>query len=238
MNDLSPLPRSGLAFLAGIFMMIACGHASGAQTAHRPIEAPDLRVGDKWVYHGVDGYRQKIAWDETHEITAIGPEGITVAVTTNGSTPNVARTEVWVAPGVVRSGAIYESETDRFDPPLIRYQYPLKRGETWSQRVRDLNKPSGPYGPISFKATVRGYERVTTRAGTFDAIKIRYVMQLDDETISSFPTHCDYIVWYARSVGAAVREQRRSYSMLKGRAPGRVPGQNAIYELTSFTRGP
>lgn len=225
MHDISPPRRGGLAFLAGIFMMIAWGTVPGAQTTHKPIEAPDLRVGDKWAYHGVDGYRQKIAWDETHEITAIGPERITVTVTTSGSKTNVTRTEVWVAPGVVRSGAIYESETDRFDPPLIRYQYPLKSGETWSQRVRDLTKPSGPYGPISFKATVRGYERITTRAGTFDAIRIRYVIQLDDETISSFPTQCDYVVWYAASVGAAVREQRRSYSILKGRAPARVPGR-------------
>jgi hypothetical protein len=27
-------------------------------------------VGDRWVYHVVDGYPREIVWDETHEITA------------------------------------------------------------------------------------------------------------------------------------------------------------------------
>jgi DUF3108-like len=202
------------------------------------VDAPTLRVGDRWVYHGVDGYRQKIVWDETQEITAIGNDGITVRVMDTGPSLNFSRTEAWSAPGVVRSGAIYEVETDRFDPPLIRYRYPLATGESWSQSVRDLNKSPGPYGPIRVHATVGGYESVTTPAGTFDAIKIRYLIQLDDETFWRYPTQCDYVVWYAPAVAAPVREQRRSYYIEKSveSSPG-VPGQNAIIELTSFTPG-
>jgi hypothetical protein len=197
-----------------------------------------LRVGDRWVYHGIDGYRQKIVWDETHEITGIAAEGISVKVTTTGPTMNFTRTELWAAPGVVRSGAIYEVETDRFDPPFIRYQYPLTNGVTWSQSVRDLNRPPGPYGPIRATATAGGYESVSTPAGTFDAIKIRYLITLDDETFWRYPTQCDYVVWYAPAVGAPVRELRKSYYIEKSveSSPG-VPGQNAIIELTSFTRG-
>ena len=223
--------------LVASVIMLACGSAEAADRAHAPIAAPELRVGDKWVYHAVDGYRKKIVWDETHEITAIGPDGITVQVTAAGATRTSTRTEIWAAPGVVRSGAIYDSETDRFDPAFIRYQYPLHSGQAWSQRVRDLNKPAGPYGPISYKATVRGYERITTRAGTFDAVRIRYAIQLDDESISQYPTQCSYVVWYAPEVGASVREERRSSGMAKGRSSPATPGRNAIYELTSFTRG-
>jgi hypothetical protein len=63
------------------------------------------------------------------------------------------------------------------------------------------------------------------------------VIRLDDETISQYPTQCDYLVWYAPSVGAVVREQRRSHSLQKGRSSPGMPGQRAIYELTSFTPG-
>lgn len=216
----------------------SCGTAPISGAAGPAVEGPALRVGARWVYHAVDGYRQKIVWDETREITAVGADGITVKVTSTGGGMNFARTEAWTAPGVVRSGAIYEVETDRFDPPLIRYKYPMESGMTWSQSVRDLNKPPTPYGPIRVTATVGGYESVTTPAGTFDAIKIRYLIQLDDETFWRFPTQCDYVLWYAPSVGAPVREQRRSYYLEKSvEAAPQVPGQNAVYELTSFTRG-
>jgi len=231
------LLRSTIASIAA-FWIAGCGTAAIQGSAGPPVDAPALRVGDRWVYHGVDGYRQKIVWDETHEITAIGNEGITAKITVIGPTLNFIRNEVWAAPGVVRSGAIYEVETDRFDPPFIRYQYPLTGGAGWSQSVRDLNRPPGPYGPIRINATVGGYESVSTPAGTFDAIKIRYLIQLDDETFWRYPTQCDYVVWYAPSVGAPVREQRRSYYIEKSveSSPG-VPGQNAVIELTSFTRG-
>jgi hypothetical protein len=232
--------RAGRTRVAATAMLSAVCvlHAASAAAASSAVAAPDLKVGDRWVYHAVDGYRTKMVWDETHEVTAIGPDGITVTVTTKGLARDTTRTEIWSAPGVVRSGAIYESETDRFDPPLIRYQYPMSVGTSWSQRVRNLDKPPDPYGPISYRATVRGQEKVTTPAGTFDALRISYVIQLDDESLAQYPTQCEYTFWYAASVGAAVREQRRSYSTQKGGGTSpRVPGQNAQFTLTSFTRG-
>ena len=233
------------AALSATALLAACGGTatimgspSIAGASGPPAPAPTVRVGDRWVYNAVDGYRQKITWTETHEVTAIGADGIRVNVTLQGSNIDIARTEIWSAPGVVRSGSIYEAETDRFDPALVRYQYPLTNDASWSQQVRDLNKPPGPYGPIRFHARVGGYESVTTPAGTFDAIKIRYLIQLDDETFWRYPTQCDYVVWYAAAVGAMVREQKRSYYLEKDvEAAPQVPGQRAVYELVSFTRG-
>jgi hypothetical protein len=233
--------RPALAHALGLSVLLAaCGTApttiGGA--AGPAAEAPTLRVGDRWVYRASDGYRQKLVWEETHAITAVGSDGIHVDVTLKGPSIDIARSEVLAAPGVVRSGAVYEAETDRFDPALIRYRYPLTNGARWSQRVRDLGKPPGPYGPIDFDATVGGYESVTTPAGTFSAIKIRYLIQLDDETFWRYPTQCNYVVWYAPAAGQMVREEKQSYYMEKGDAvSAQVPGQYSVYELVSFTRG-
>jgi hypothetical protein len=81
-------------------------------------------------------------------------------------------------------------------------------------------------------------ERVTTPAGTFDAIRMRVVMQLDDETFWRFPTECDYVVWYAPAVGAAVREERRSQWRDKSGQGSFIyhPGQNEVIELVSWRR--
>jgi hypothetical protein len=228
---------SALALVAALSMG-GCGTAPISGAAGPPAESPQLRVGDRWVYRAVDGYRQKSVWNETHEVTAIDASGITVKVAVSGAGMDFTRTEVWSAPGVVRSGAIHDIETDRFDPAFIRYQFPMTDGTSWSQSMRNLNKPPNPFGEIRLRATVGGYESVSTPAGTFNAIKLRYLIQLDDATLWRNATQCDYVVWYAPEVGAKVREQKRSYYLPKDIEAGpEVPGQNAVYELTSFTRG-
>lgn len=219
-----------IAIVAGSVTAEAADRSQGA------VDAPQLRAGDQWTYRVVDGYRQKRTWDETHVVTNAGSDTITIAVTATSTNGSGSREESWTAPGVVRIGTITGFETKHFDPALIRYRFPLTSGEKWSQRVRDSGKPPGPYGDISFKANVVGHETVSTPAGSFDAVKIRYVYQLDDESLNNYPTQCEYTVWYAPSVGSAVKEQRRAWSMTKGRSPARTPAENATYELTAFKR--
>ena len=235
MNALKWIVAVGaLATLAG------CAAPGPSGTAGPAVAAPTLKVGDRWVYRGKDGYRVPILWEETHEVLAIGPQGITVRITGKGNSVEFQRTETWSAPGVVTVGAVYESETDRFDPALIRWKYPMAVGDTWKQSIRDLDKPPrAPYGPIQRQVSVGGYESVTTPAGTYDAIKLRIFMQLDDETVWRYPTQANYLVWYAPAVGAMVREEQRSYYREKeGMENTTVPGQNATIELVSFTPGP
>jgi hypothetical protein len=227
--------RARVATFAAALFVAAGAVSAAAQTA----PAPEYRVGDRWVYHVVNGFRQKFEWDETHEVTAVGADGVTVNVRVKGPTIDVERVEKWPSPGVVAQGAVYEAETDRFDPPLVRYAFPLEPGKRWSDRVRNLDREKGPYGPITRHTSVGSWEKVTTPAGTFDAIRMRVIMQLDDEEFWRWPTEGNYVVWYAPEVGNAVREERRSQWRDKGAqdAVGFHPGQNEVVELTSFTRG-
>jgi hypothetical protein len=205
-----------------------------------PVQAPQLQVGDRWAYHANDGYRSQVRWDETYEIASITPEAITVKVAVKGAGVDYTRTEIWSAPGVMVQGALYEAETRRFDPPWIRYKFPMATGDSWSQQIRDPAKEPGPYGPTQSKVTVGGYEQVKTPAGTFNAIKLRYFLRLDDETFWRFPTECDYFVWYAPDPGVMVRAEKRSSWREKGGTGKGQPGnfgQRAVYELVSFTRG-
>ncbi len=227
-----------LALVAVAVLLSGCAGTSFAPAqSGPPVPAPILKVGDRWVYHGIDGYRVKTEWDETHEITAIDATGITVQVTLQGPTLDVRRTEKWSAPGIVLEGAVYAAETDRFEPPLVRYQYPLTVGASWSQRVRNALEPPGPYGPIMRHVSVAGYETVTTPAGSFDAIRLNVIMTLDDETFWRYPTQCEYTIWYSTVVGAFVLERKRSTYLDKGDAEYAYhPDQNAQIELVSFTR--
>jgi hypothetical protein len=233
----SPLTVAAALFAA--LVASGCASIGAGGDAGPPAPAPQYRVGDRWVYRIVDGFRTPVTWDETHEVASIEPGLITVRVAAKGPTIDVERIEKWSAPGVVLQGAVYEAETRRFEPPLVRFRFPLTPGERWNQRVRDLDAPPGPYGPIVRFVTVGGWRQIATPAGTFDAIGMRVTMTLDDETFWRFPTQADYLVWYAPAVGAAVREERRSQWRDKGGqdAVGFHPGQNATVELVSFTRG-
>ena len=230
--------RIGAVALA-VLLAGACASVDVGGDPGPPAPAPEYRVGDRWVYHVVDGYRTPIVWDETHEVVAIETGLLTVKIIAKGPTVDVERFEKWSAPGIVLEGAVYENETRRFAPPLVRYQFPLTFGDRWNQRVRDLDQPPGPYGPIVRFVTVGGWNKITTPAGTFDAIRMRVLMTLDDETVWRFPTQANYLIWYAPAVGASIREQKRSEWRDKGGqdAVGFHPGQNAVVELTSYTRG-
>jgi hypothetical protein len=232
-------PRlAGLTALTATAVLLAgCGTTMGGNPGP-PIPAPGYRVGDRWTYHGEQGFRAKITWDETHEITAIGPDGITVRITTPGQNPPV-RTEKWQSPGVVLIGSVLEDETKRFDPALVRYQYPLTTGEVWQQRVRNLDQAPNPYGPVQRQVSVSGYESVATPAGTFDAIGMRVVVTLDDETAFRWATQCTGTIRYAAAVANAVRTEYACWWREKGDDQAmNQPGPNPVVTLTSYSRGP
>lgn len=225
------------AALAGCAGTGGAGSATGAMSA--PVaEAPAIRVGDRWVYRGEDGFRVKTVWDETHEVTAIGADGITVRVTQKGPTLDVMRTELWAAPGLVKVGSVYETETRRFAVPLQRLDFPLAVGKIWNQRVDNFNEATRKSGNINRWGNVRRWEKVTTPAGTFDAVLMQVVMHLDDDDFWRTATSCNYAVWYAPEARAIVREHRDASYYEKGdEYPARIRTQYGTLELVSFTAG-
>lgn len=211
---------------------------AGMPTEGPPAPAPVYRVGDKWDYNGTDGFRTQTTWIETHEITAIDAAGIHVKVTLRGATVDVQRAELWEAPGLVKVGAAMDIETRRFTTPFERYRFPLTPGETWNQRPTNFNETSQETGQLSNFRRVEGWTTVTTPAGTFDVQQIRVIMRLDDSTFWRGETNCDYLILYAPKVGAAVREEKNAYYLMRGDGmQNMVRAQNTVLELVSFTPG-
>jgi hypothetical protein len=223
-----------LAAFAGCVGVIAPGSGPAAAT-------PEYRVGDRWVYRADDGFRTKTAWDETHEVMAIGADGITVRITQKGPSTDVTRIELWSSPGQVKVGAVYDNETRRFANPLQRYDFPLADGRVWNQRVDNYNEATKASGNINRYVRVRGWEKVTTPAGTFDALSMQVIMRLDDDEFWRFATDCKYAVWYAPAVRGAVREEKDAQYIEKGGdaafGAGVIRTQHAVLELISFTPG-
>ena len=227
--------------IIGVLATLAGCAGVGAPGSGPAAEAPTYRVGDRWVYRAEDGFRQKTVWDETHEVTAISADGITVQITQKGPSTDVARTEQWAAPGQIKVGAVYDNETRRFVTPLQRYDFPLAAGKVSNQRVDNYNEATKASGNINRYVRVRGWDKVTTTAGTFDALSMQVIMRLDDDEFWRFATECNYAVWYAPAVRGTVREERDAQYREKGgddmSGGAVIRTQHAVMELVSFTPG-
>jgi hypothetical protein len=238
----SRLPAAFVAALA-VSLVASCATPDAAVTgAASPVraDAPQYRVGDRWVYRVREGWRNPVEFDETHTVTAVGADGATVRVSAKGPTIDVERIERWPRPGLVTQGAVFDLETRRFTTPLERYRFPMKSGEHWTQNAANYNELTQRSGTINYYVRVGGTDRVTTPAGTFDALRLNVIMRLDDDEFWRWPTDCTYTVWYAPSARALVREVKRASYLEKGGGPdagGRLPAQNTIIELLSFTPG-
>jgi len=231
------MDRRTFLLAAGAVALPGCATFGG--TDGPPVPAPVYRVGDRWVYSARDGFRAPVTWDETHEITAIDPQGITVRVTQQGPTVDNTRTEQWLSPGIVAVGALFDNETRRFTPSLTRYQFPLTVGDRWNQRVDNFNETTQQAGQITRFVQVTGWSKVQVPAGEFEAVRLRVIMRLDDETFWRFATECDYEIWWSPAVGASVRESKIATYLERGGSFNAVQhrSQNALLELASFRRG-
>jgi len=202
--------------------------------------APTPAVGARWTYRGREGFRSPLIWEETHEVTAASAAGITVRVTAKGGWLDVQRQETFVAPGVVKSGALMDIETRRFATPLERFRFPLAPGATWNQWVDNYNETTKRDGTINRYVRVGGWEKVSTPAGEFDAIRMRVLMRLDDDEFWRYPTTCNYVIWYAPAVGAPVREEKEAEYLERGDTldgMGAIRAQHTLLELVSYTPG-
>ena len=228
-----------LGTLATSLLLTACASVGMSDGPAAP--APAFRVGDRWVYEASDGFRVPVTWTETHEVTAIDAEGITVRVTQIGPTVNSAHNEIWAAPGLLRSGAVFDDETRDFDPPLAYYDFPLAPGKRWGGWLNQFNATTKKAGQINRYVAVGDWARVPTPAGAFDAIRMRVLMRLDDEEFWRYPTTCNYLLYYAPAVGAIVRAEKDAEYLEKGGGDARggtgpVRSQHAVLQLTSYTR--
>jgi hypothetical protein len=225
---------------AALPLVVACAGFPVGSTGGPPAEPPGYRVGDRWIYTAKDGFRAPVVWEEVHEITAVGADGIQVRVTQMGPSVANTRSEVLIAPGVVRVGALFDAETRHFARPLQRYEFPLTPGRSWSQFVLNFNEETRKEGEINRYVRVHGWDKVATPAGTYDAIRMTVIMRLDDEEFWRRATDCTYTVWYAPAVRGIVRELKEAQYLEKGDpmdGMSVIRSQHAELELIRFVPG-
>jgi hypothetical protein len=232
MNAVKIARRTALASI----VVLAAGVVSAVHAQSAP--APKYKVGDRWVYNVKSGIGlQVINYQETREVVAVGGGGASVKITGKAADgKDFTRTEVYSAPGVIKSGALCYDETYRFPTPLARVTFPVAPGQRSSKWVDSIAEPGGMKGQFNYFFRTRSWDKQPTPAGSFDAIRIDVLRVLDDATPFRNATNCNFTYWYSPAVRNTVRERRAAmYTQLDQQAEYRV--LDAFYELASFTPG-
>jgi len=201
--------------------------------------APTMKVGDRWVYSVTSGIGMRtITYEETREVTEVRRSSYKIKVT--GKTADGADFSVvedFSSPGTLRSGTLCLNELRRYPTPLARVTFPIAPGRRSSKWVDVVSDPGGTKGQINYTFHTRSWEKVTTPAGAFDAIRIDTLMTLDDSTPFRNATNCNFTYWYSPMVRGTVRERRSAHYMEIGSMHQMTPVLQASYELASFTPG-
>jgi hypothetical protein len=157
-----------------------------------PMEEP--QPGDYWTYEIRDEITGKISATRTNVITDVTPKEINTRVDTLGNSN----------PGQIifdRAWNMLTSGSWRFSPnDGTGIQSPLTMGKTWNFQSNGVNGANGFGWKRSGKSKVIGQETVTTKAGTFETLKIEtsYAAQsVNDPTKKSEVTS---ETWYAPAI--------------------------------------
>jgi len=158
-------------------------------------------VGDRWVYEAKDSQRPENRYTFSVEAKAVGPGGVSDTTTRpNGSAVDVAHGSgvrlVGVAQGIVNVN------------PYLNVFQSLGAGKSWSNvEFRQLFRCGSAFS-CTASGSVAGRERVSVKAGSFDAVKVVFTVYSTNATGGSAVIELRY--WFAEAVARIVKYELRT----------------------------
>jgi len=217
--------------------LVACE----SQPAGAPVPAPTLVVGDHWTYKITDNIRRGIVSTLDAEVSSINGGIATVRlVLTDAQGARTAWDQEMNANGGLVVGILKPSEvmTRRYPKPIELYDFPLTTGTTWRQVIDTTSPETGLDAQILVYGRVLGPSQVTVPAGSFGAVYVYRILQLDDEQFWRTRTERRDSVWYTPDNKAPAREMREAqYVERSGPDVAVVRTEMTVRELTSFRPG-
>lgn len=237
---LSTLLRGARCLCLPMLVVAMLGACASPAPVVGTIDAPRYVQGDRWQYRITDNLRRGAVSQLDVEVTAVTPAMTTIRFAyTDSYGARSERTDQVDNNGGLIAGALKPGEYERFDPPAQLYQFPLSQGQVWRQTIntvrRDLDNIPGQ---ILIYGNVQGAAPATSPAGSFDAIALYRILQLDDDQFWRTRTSRRDQVLYSPLVKGVVRETRdASYRELDGMDSAEIRTENTTRELLSFTPG-
>jgi len=204
-----------------------------------PVDAPRLAVGDRWQYQITDNLRRGALSQLDAEVIAMSGGSARIRL---GLTDNTGRAE-WIdeldGGGRLRIGSLWREPPRPFNPPAQLLAFPLDDGKTWRQSIDTMRADTQLKDQILIYGKIDGRKTISVPAGSFDAVYVYRIVQLDDEEFWRTRTTRRDAIWYAPEVKAPVREARAAEYTEKGGGPDMttISTESTIIELVSFRPG-
>lgn len=227
------IPRT-FVLLAAVALLAACA----AAPVGPPVPAPRFVIGDHWQYRVIDNMRRGTVSQIDAEVVAMAGNVATLRVV---HVDGALRSE-WIdeldAAGGLRAGMLGGPSPQRFTPAAALVAFPLEQGKVWRQTVPTFRSDIELADEILIYGDVQGRTPVAVPAGSFDAVQIYRVLQLDDAQPWRTRTIRRDRLWYAAEVKGPVREMREAQYFEHGDNDSTtVYTERTTTELVSFRPG-
>jgi hypothetical protein len=203
------------------------------------IAPPRFVVGDHWEYLVTDGLRRGATTRLDVQVVAVNSGVATMRLVSVDSYGRSEQVEEIDADGGLRVGASRNAETRRFSPSLKLLDFPIGQRSSWRQTIDTFRSDTQLKDQIRVYGEVQGRAPVTVPAGSYNAVAIYRIVQLDDEQFWRSSTTRRDSVRYAPEVKGVVREVRDAeYVEFHGGPDGATTRtEYTTTELVSFTPG-
>ena len=229
-----PLPRLFATFAAVVLCACAARQPLGENVA-----PPRFVVGDHWEYRITDGLRRGATTRLDVQVVAVNAGVATMRLAYVDDYGSSEKTEEIDADGGLRVGALRHEEVRRFSPSLKLLDFPIGQRGSWRQVVDTFRRDTQLKDDIRIYGQVQGRALVTVPAGTYDAVAIYRIVQLDDDEFWRSKTTRRDSVRYAPEVKGVVREVHDAeyFELHSGPDSATIRTEYTTTELVSFTPG-
>lgn len=234
--DLSGLRlRVAPAWVLCVFLALA---ACASTPVGEAVPAPQLAVGDHWQYKVTDNLRRGLVSQLDAEVVALSGRVARIRFDHVDADGRREWFDEYDGEGGLRTGSLYREPPRSFNPPAQLLAFPLDQGKTWRQTIDTLRTDTELNDQIIIYGRVDTPGMTIVPAGSFSAVYVYRIVQLDDEEFWRTRTLLRAAIWYAPEVKGAVRESRDAqYTEKDSSDPATIRTEAITLELQSFRPG-
>jgi hypothetical protein len=220
--------RSSLLAL-GALLLAACAANPPAPAPVAEVTAPRFSGGETWVYEQIDPYNGQQVRTLTDELVRAGGGFKLIERSSRERDPVETRTfpRPWA---IAAENDEYRGRT--YDPPFELVRFPVAPGARWRQKLEVHDSDGGTYVWYC-AAHALDWEQVSTRAGSFAALRIVLQRDLGDSKPGWNDTEVYETLWYSPAARRWVRRELRTQRAEKTWPP-RIERNWMVWELTAY----
>lgn len=171
------------------------------------IPAPEIKVGDTWVYRVHDGFTRIPRGEQRHEVIEVSADRVRVAGDVERGDGIQVYDRQW---NWLRRPAT-NLQTFEYSPAYRAFDFPLAPGKRWRAQVTATDPTDGRRFSVWIDGVVAGWERVKVPAGEFDALRVERTVFFDYWEFSvRGRSEIRETEWYMPAVKQSVRREARS----------------------------